>query len=259
MSIPSSGSSTWRSASLTSSFVGMSSSLATAYCPRRRTSSRRSRTKKWIPSTKRTQLQRVHITSECVRALSARKRTPRSRSPFETPVATTITSPAASSSVVNTRAVSSIPAATACSISRRADGHLAHVHIGKVQERPRLADGDHRHRPVASTRDDAAALEGIDRQIDLPPSATDLLADVERRLLVGRADHDSALNVEVVERLAHRIGRLALGGLVVRAAEPAGSRQCSPIGRACVGLAQTELALLLGGLDLDRLLDRVSH
>src|SRR6185437_9950112 len=65
--------------------------------PSRRTSSRRSRAKKWIPSTKRTQLQRVHITSECVRALSARKRTPRSRSPFETPVATTITSPGARS------------------------------------------------------------------------------------------------------------------------------------------------------------------
>ena len=30
-----------------------------------------------MPSTKRTQLQRVHMTSECVRAESARKRTPR--------------------------------------------------------------------------------------------------------------------------------------------------------------------------------------
>ena len=49
-------------------------------------------------SVKRTQLQRMHITSECVRALSVRKRTPRRRSPFETPVATTITSPGARSS-----------------------------------------------------------------------------------------------------------------------------------------------------------------
>ena len=39
--------------------------------PSRRTSSRRSRAKKWIPSMNRTQLQRVHMTSECVRALSA--------------------------------------------------------------------------------------------------------------------------------------------------------------------------------------------
>src|SRR5207244_12735121 len=71
--------------------------------PSRRTSSRRSRAKKWIPSTNRTQLQRVHMTSECVRALSARKRTPRRRSPFETPVAATITSPEARSSVLKTR------------------------------------------------------------------------------------------------------------------------------------------------------------
>ena len=54
-------------------------------------------------STKRTQLQRMHITSEWVRALSARKRTPRRRSPFETPVATTITSPGARSSEEKTR------------------------------------------------------------------------------------------------------------------------------------------------------------
>ena len=66
-----------------------------------------------MPSTNRTQLQRVHITSECVRALSARKRTPRSRSPFETPVATTITSPGARSSIVNSRSRSSTPATRA--------------------------------------------------------------------------------------------------------------------------------------------------
>src|SRR4029079_16445033 len=88
----------------------------------RRTFSRRSRAKKWIPSTKRTQLQRVHITSECVRALSARKRTPRSRSPFETPVVATILSPETRSSVVNTCSMSSIPYSRAASISRREVG-----------------------------------------------------------------------------------------------------------------------------------------
>src|SRR5436305_4636174 len=71
--------------------------------PISRTSSRRSRAKKWIPSTKRTQLQRVHMSSEYVRALSARKRTPCSRSPLDMPVAATITSPGARSSVRNTR------------------------------------------------------------------------------------------------------------------------------------------------------------
>ena len=49
------------------------------------------------------------MTSECVRAESARKRTPRSRSPFETPVATTITSCGARSSIVKIWSMSSIP------------------------------------------------------------------------------------------------------------------------------------------------------
>ena len=74
------------------------------------------------PSTKRTQLHRVHMTSECVRALSARKRTPRRRSPFETPVAATITSPETMSSVEKTRSTSSIPCSRAASISRREVG-----------------------------------------------------------------------------------------------------------------------------------------
>src|SRR3954468_22478709 len=52
-----------------------------------RTSSRRSRAKKWMPSTNRTQLQRVHMSSEGVRGLSARKRTPRRRAPVERPAA----------------------------------------------------------------------------------------------------------------------------------------------------------------------------
>src|SRR6266487_952749 len=76
-----------------------------------------------MPSTKRTQLQRVHITSECVRAESARKRTPRSRSPLETPVAATITSPGERSSVVKICSRSSSPYSRASSISLRVVGH----------------------------------------------------------------------------------------------------------------------------------------
>ena len=51
---------------------GLCGDRAGSQKPSRRTSSRRSRAKKWMPSTKRTQLQRVHMTSECVRAESAR-------------------------------------------------------------------------------------------------------------------------------------------------------------------------------------------
>jgi hypothetical protein len=50
---------------------GVSDRLRPRQYPSNRTSSRRSDAKKWMPSTKRTQRQRVHMTSECVRALSA--------------------------------------------------------------------------------------------------------------------------------------------------------------------------------------------
>src|SRR6266508_1334985 len=63
------------------------------------------------------------MTSECVRALSARNRTPRNRSPEETPVAATITSPREKSSIPNTRVTSSIPCSRAASISVLDVGH----------------------------------------------------------------------------------------------------------------------------------------
>jgi hypothetical protein len=62
------------------------------------------------------------MTSVCVQALSARKRTPRSRSLFDTPVAATIASSGARSSVVKIRSTSPIPRSRASSISRRETG-----------------------------------------------------------------------------------------------------------------------------------------
>ena len=63
------------------------------------------------------------MTRECVRALSAPYRTPRRRSPFETPVAATITSIGARSSIEKIRSMSAIPSSRARSISLRVVGH----------------------------------------------------------------------------------------------------------------------------------------
>ena len=47
----------------------------------------------------------------------------------------------------------------------RAHSHLAHIHVGKVQQRASLAHRDHRHRTVAAARDNAAAFEWIESQV----------------------------------------------------------------------------------------------
>ena len=56
----------------------------------------------------------------------------------------------------------------------RPDRHLAHVHVRAASsKRAALADRDHRHGAVAAARDDAAALERIEREIDLVPAGAD--------------------------------------------------------------------------------------
>src|SRR5262249_42706567 len=120
--------------------------------PSSRTSSRRSRAKKWMPSTKRTQLHRVHITSECVLALSARKRTPRSKSPFDTPVATTIPSRGAGSSIVTSRSGSPTPASRAASTSLREVGQSCACSSPPRQRRAAAVSTAWRVPPIPTAR-----------------------------------------------------------------------------------------------------------
>jgi hypothetical protein len=129
---------------------------------------------------------------------------------------------------------------------RRADGHLPHVHVRKRHQRSRLPDRDHRHRAVAPARDDAAALERVEREVDALASRPDRLARRELVLLVGGADHDPPLDRERLERLAHPRGGVALGSLLVGPSEPARTRERGPFGHAQVRLAQAELEALRG-------------
>ena len=71
---------------------------------------------------------------------------------------------------------------------------------------------------------DRGAFERIERDVDARAGAlrrADLLADVEHRRLVALAlaDHDGAVDVERVERGAHRLDRGGVGGLLVAAAD----------------------------------------
>ncbi len=62
------------------------------------------------------------------------------------------------------------------SIEPRARGPTAILRMymfGKAEELAGLADGDHRHRAVAAARDDTAALERVEREVDLLPARSD--------------------------------------------------------------------------------------
>ena len=98
----------------------------------------------------------------------------------------------------------------------RADGHLAHVHVRQLEERPALADRDHRHGAVAAARDDAAALERVEREID--------------RLAAGA---DLAVRREAASPPRRRRSRPARGSGISRApaASPAAASRSAPPGR----------------------------
>ena len=77
-----------------------------------------------------------------------------------------------------------------------------------------------RERIGASFRRDRRAFQRIERDVDLRPGslrAADLLADIEHRRLVALAlaDHHGAVDLERVERLAHRFDCGSVGGLFV--------------------------------------------
>src|SRR5947208_2082070 len=199
-----------------------------------------------MPSSKRTQLQRVHMTSECVRALSARNLTPRSKSPFETPVATTITSPAARSSIVNSRSRSATPDARAASTSVRDVGHSC------------AWSSPPRQRSAAAAGHDAPALERVEREVDFDPAGADLLARRELAFLTPGPDHDPPVDRQLLDRDPHRGRRVLLGCALVGAPEPPRARERRPLGHARVALAETEPALLAGRVG-SRLGRRLRH
>ena len=141
----------------------------------------------------------------------------------------------------------------------RSDRELPHVHVGQLQERAGLPDGDHRHRAVAAPRDDAAALERVEGEVDGLSPGSDRSPGGERRLVVGRPDHDAALDRERVENAAHRLGGVVLGRLVICPPEPACTREGCALGHTRVRLATTEVVVLRRRLGLGWLWNRLGH
>ena len=114
-----------------------------------------------------------------------------------------------------------------------ADRDLVHVGVGRVEEAAGAGHRDAGDRVRAAGRGDRGALERIERDVDLGPAArADLLADVEHRRLVALAlaDHHGALDVEHVERLAHRVDRRLIGRVLVAATHPGRARDRRALG-----------------------------
>src|SRR3954454_25055394 len=128
----------------------------------------------------------------------------------------------------------------------RADRHLAHVHVRQRLEGARLADRDHRHRPVAAARDDAAALQGVEGEVDLGPPRSDRLAGREVVGVTARADDARAVEGQLLEREPHRGRRVVLGRLLVGAPEPARPGERGSLRDARVALAEAGPALVAG-------------
>ena len=87
----------------------------------------------------------------------------------------------------------------------RPDGDRPHVHVGEAQELAGLGRNDHRDRAVASARDDAAALERVEREVDVDPAGAQRLgqlvspspAPIKTRPVIGNSSspprHDKYL------------------------------------------------------------------
>src|SRR5581483_2012069 len=139
-----------------------------------------------------------------------------------------------------------------------ADGHLAHVHVGELDQLPGIADRDHRHRAVPAARDDAAAFQRVEREIDLDAARAERRAGGEA-LVLRRAEDDAASDRKPVERDPHARGGSFFRTLLVGTTEPAGRVQRRVLRRTEIRLAQARRGLADYALRGRRLLDRVGH
>ena len=106
----------------------------------------------------------------------------------------------------------------------RADRDLVHIDVGRVEQRAafRHRHGGDRARHVLGAQ--RRAFERIDRDVDLRPGfRADLLADEQHRRFVALAlaDHDRAVDRQLVELAPHGVDGGLVGGLLVAvAAQP---------------------------------------
>ena len=106
-----------------------------------------------------------------------------------------------------------------------ADGDLVHVDVRRVQKPALLGDGNAGERIGLVLGAHRSAFERVDGDIHARPFArTHLFTDVEHRRLVALAlaDHDRAVNRQLVELRTHGVHSGLIGGALVAVAPLAG-------------------------------------
>ena len=102
-----------------------------------------------------------------------------------------------------------------------ADGDLLHIDVGRGEKRPGLRHRHHGDRARHVLGAQGRAFERIDRDIHLGAvPVSDPFADEQHRRLVALAlaDHDGAVDRQLVELAAHGVHGSLIGGLLVAAA-----------------------------------------
>ena len=113
---------------------------------------------------------------------------------------------------------------------RRTDDDLLHVAVGRVQQATAFSGRQHRNRPAGAGRAEIGAFERIDRDIHRERAGlilrrAEFFTDVEHRRLVALAlaDHNRAVDGDVIEAAPHALDCRLIGG--VRVAHTHGARR----------------------------------
>ena len=100
----------------------------------------------------------------------------------------------------------------------RTAGNLVHIGVGRIQHGALGRPGHHRQRVGHGFGCQCGALQRVQRNVDLMFTAlADFFADIEHRRFVALAlaDHDLAVNIEIVQRRTHGVDRSLIGFLFV--------------------------------------------
>ena len=134
----------------------------------------------------------------------------------------------------------------------RGAGHLLHVDArARVEHRAAAGERDHGERARHPVGGERRALQRIDRDVDLGRRAVaDALAVVEHRRLVllALADHDDAVHLDGVQRVAHAVDRGLVGGLLVAFADQRRRGERRGLGDARKLEGEIAIGLLGGGV-----------
>ena len=117
----------------------------------------------------------------------------------------------------------------------RTDNQLFHVHVWRVQETAFIAYSQHRQRIRLAHCRHTRAFDRIDGDVDrITVAGSDFLADKQHRRFINLtlANHDGAVDVDLVEHNTHGVHRRAISGIFIAAAQPFIASQRGRFGHA---------------------------